>query len=48
VSEGAISASVVVDVQIVLTAEELTRATATNLHGEFATVLDTAEVIARG
>ena len=33
---------------IVLSADELARATATNLHGEFATVLDTAEVIARG
>jgi nicotinamidase-related amidase len=33
---------------IVLTADELARATATNLDGEFATVLDTAEVIARG
>jgi nicotinamidase-related amidase len=33
---------------IVLTADELARATATNLDGEFARVLDTAEVIARG
>ena len=29
-----------------LSADELSRATATNLHGEFATVVDTAEVIA--
>lgn len=29
-----------------LTADELARATATNLHGEFATVVDTAQVLA--
>jgi nicotinamidase-related amidase len=29
-----------------MTAAELARATATNLHGEFATVVDTAEVVA--